>query len=90
MDEVGIDLRDHSSKTLDRSLQDRWDFVITVCDTANERCPVFPGAAKRLHWSFPDPSSAQGSEDQRLAIFRRVRDEIAQRVRDWLAGAGGG
>jgi arsenate reductase len=90
MDEVDIDLRGHTSKTLDRFLQDRWDYVITVCDSANESCPIFPGAAKRLHWSFQDPSAAPGSEEERLAVFRRVRDEIVQRVRDWLADAGRG
>ena len=85
MDEQGIDLRGHTSKTLDRFLPERWDYVITVCDSANERCPVFPGAAKRLHWSFDDPSAATGTEDERLAVFRRVRDAIADRLRGWLA-----
>src|SRR5499433_3197811 len=55
MDEAGIDLRGHTSKTLDRFLCDTWDYVITVCASANERCPLFPGAAARLHWSFDDP-----------------------------------
>jgi arsenate reductase len=84
MDEVGVDLRGHSSKTLDRLLPERWDYVITVCDRANESCPYFPGAGQRLHWSFPDPSAAQGSEEERLAVFRRVRDEIGDRIRGWL------
>jgi arsenate reductase len=84
MDELGIDIRSHTSKTLDRFLAERWDFVVTVCDSANERCPVFPGAATRLHWSFEDPSAAAGDEEQRLAVFRRVRDEIAARLRDEL------
>jgi arsenate reductase len=84
MQEKGIDLKRHSSKTLDRFLNDRWDYVITVCDSANEVCPVFQGAAARIHWSFDDPSAAKGSEDERLATFRRVRDEIASRLTTWL------
>jgi arsenate reductase len=85
MDELGIDLRGHSSKTVDRLVAEPWDYVITVCDGANERCPVFPGRTTRLHWSFEDPSAAPGSEDERLAVFRRVRDAIAARLREWVA-----
>ena len=84
MQEKGIDLKGHSSKTLDRFLNDKWDYVITVCDSANERCPVFPGAAARIHWSFDDPSATKGTEDERLATFRRVRDEINARLATWL------
>jgi arsenate reductase len=85
MAEVGVDLGGHTSKTLDRFVGDRWDWVITVCDTANEACPVFPGAARRLHWSFEDPSHAPGADDARLALFRRVRDEIRTTLTAWLA-----
>ena len=85
MDELGIDLRGHSSKTIDRLLAEPWDYVITVCDSANERCPLFPGRTTRLHWSFEDPSAAMGSEDERLAVFRQVRDAIAARLRGWVA-----
>jgi arsenate reductase len=85
MDELGIDLRGHRSKTVDTLLGERWDVVITVCDSANERCPVFPGPTTRLHWSFEDPSAATGTEDERLAVFRRVRDAIDARLRGWLA-----
>jgi len=84
MDEVGIDLRAHTSKTLDRFLDDKWDYVITVCDSANERCPPFPGATARLHWSFDDPSAATGAEEERLAAFRRVRDQIRAQLGQWL------
>lgn len=84
MEELGIDLRGHSSKTLDRFLGERWDYVITVCDSANERCPLFPGAGVRLHWSFDDPSAAQGMDEERLAAFRRVRDSIHARLVRWL------
>jgi len=85
MDELGIDLRGHRAKTVDRLLAEPWDYVITVCDSANERCPLFPGRTTRLHWSFDDPSAATGSEDERLAVFRRVRDAIMARLREWVA-----
>jgi len=84
MAESGIDLGAHTSKTLDRFLGEPWDHVITVCDSANEACPVFPGAAERLHWSFDDPSASRGTEAERLAVFRRVRDEINARIEAWL------
>jgi len=89
MEEVGVDLRSHTSKTFDRFLGEPWDYVITVCDQAAERCPVFPGRARRIHWSFEDPSAATGSETDRLAVFRRVRDAIGERLRAWLADEAG-
>jgi arsenate reductase len=85
MAELGIDLRQHTSKTVDRLVDEPWDTVITVCDAANERCPIFPGRTTRLHWSFEDPSAAEGTEEERLRVFRRIRDEIADRLRGWLA-----
>ena len=60
------------------------DYLITVCDDANERCPFVPGRHKRLHWSFEDPSRASGSDENRLATFRRVRDQIEARLADWI------
>lgn len=68
-----------------RFLQEPWDWVITVCDGANERCPVFPVATARLHWSLEDPSAAAGTEAERLAGFRRVRDGLRRRLAAWLA-----
>jgi arsenate reductase len=62
--------------------------VITVCDAAREACPVFPGPASRLHWSFQDPAAAQGSTEERLAVFRRVRDQIAGRIRSFAQTPG--
>jgi arsenate reductase (thioredoxin) len=84
MDEVAMDIRGHTSKTLDRFLGETWDYVITVCDSANERCPVFPGRVTRLHWSFDDPAAVTGTEQERLTAFRRIRDEIEDRLRRWL------
>lgn len=86
MAEVGVDLSSHTSKALDQFVDQPWDFVITVCDSANESCPVFPATAKRLHWSFPDPSRASGTDDETLAVFRRVRDAIKARLEKWLGG----
>lgn len=80
MAELGIDISQQRSKTLDRYLGEPFDKVITVCDTAAEACPVFPGAARRLHWSFEDPSKATGSEAEQLKVYRRVRDEIRSRI----------
>ena len=84
MDEIGIDISGQESKTLDRYLDEPFDYVITVCDDANEACPFFPGAANRLHWSFEDPSRVEGSEEERLAVFRSVRDTIRERIEDDL------
>ena len=86
MGEIGIDISAATrSKTLDRFVGEPWDYVITVCDSANERCPLFPGRAQRVHWSFEDPSAAPGTEAERLAVFRRVRDAIDAQLRRWLA-----
>ena len=80
MAELGIDISGQESKTLDRYLDEPFGAVITVCDQANEACPVFYGAQKRLHWSFPDPSQATGTEEEQLAVYRTVRDAIRTRI----------
>lgn len=80
MAELGIDISAQESKTLDRYVNQPFDAVITVCDQANEACPVFFGARKRLHWSFPDPSTAQGTNEQQLGVYRQVRDAIRERI----------
>lgn len=84
MAEVGVDLSGHVSKTVDALVDQRWDHVITVCDAASERCPVFPATTTRHHWSFEDPSRAEGTEEERLAVFRKIRDQIAARLQAWL------
>ncbi|MBV9596911.1 MAG: arsenate reductase ArsC [Chloroflexi bacterium] len=84
MAELGIDISGQESKTLDRYLNQPFDAVITVCDQANEACPVFFGARERLHWSFPDPSEAEGSQEQRLEVYRQVRDAIRERIEEEL------
>jgi len=80
MHELGIDIASQESKTLDQYVHKPFDAVITVCDQANEACPVFFGARERLHWSFPDPSTATGTEDEQLAVYRQVRDAIRTRI----------
>ena len=85
MEEVGISLAGHTSKTLDRFQGQPWDYVVTVCDSANERCPAFHAPTRRIHWSFDDPSRATGAEEERLEVFRKVRDELLARLRAWLA-----
>jgi len=80
MKELGIDISGHRSKSVDEFAGQSFDYVLTVCDNAKESCPIFPGHATRLHRNFDDPALAQGSEEERLAVFRRVRDEI----RDYL------
>jgi arsenate reductase len=86
MAELGIDLGGHTSKVYADVEVPAWDYLITVCDDANERCPWVPGSVQRLHWSFPDPSRATGTEEERLVVFRRVRDQIQARLGDWLRG----
>ena len=81
MDEAGISLHDGVPKHLSNFMEDPWDYVITVCDRARDACPVFPGDAERIHWGFDDPAAAVGTEEQRMRVFRRVRDEIGQRLR---------
>ncbi len=84
MAELGIDISGQSSKTLQRYLDQPFDDVITVCDTAAETCPVFPGATHRRHWSFEDPSKATGSQEAQLAVYRHVRDQIRAKIEEEL------
>jgi arsenate reductase len=81
MREIGIDISAHRSKSVDEFLDQRFDYVITVCDNANQQCPMFPGKAERIHWSIPDPAEVTGNEETRLAAFRRARDELRERLR---------
>lgn len=80
MNELDIDISGQSSKTLDQYLHETFDKVITVCDSAAEACPFFPGAQQQLHWSFPDPSKATGTEEEQLTVYRQVRDAIRARI----------
>lgn len=80
MQEIGIDISDHRSKSVDEFLDQDLDYVVTVCDHAKEACPFFPGGRKALHKGFQDPASVTGTDEEKLSLFRCVRDEI----RDWV------
>lgn len=83
--EIGIDISGHRSKSVEEFVGQPLDLVITVCDNAKESCPVFPGRTLRLHWPFEDPAHVKGTEEERKAAFRKVRDQIRQRIRAFLA-----
>lgn len=86
MQEVGMDLSDHKSKHLDEYKgKINFDYLITVCGNADERCPYFPGMGERLHWPFEDPAAFEGPEDEKLNLFRKVRDQIKTKIQEWLA-----
>jgi arsenate reductase len=84
--EVGIDISGHRSKSVDEFAGQDFDYVITVCDNAKESCPVFPVKTKRIHWSIEDPAAAQGSQEEILKAFRRVRDELRARLQAFARG----
>lgn len=85
MQKRGIDISGQRSKHLSEYLNQPFDFVITVCDQAAETCPIFPGKAQRIHWSFPDPAATQGSDEEILAAFERVRDALEAKFSVWAA-----
>ncbi len=86
MREVGIDISGHRSKSVDEFAGQDFDYVITVCDNAKQSCPFFPAKTKRIHWSIEDPAAVQGSEEERLAAFRRIRDELRAQLQTFAEG----
>lgn len=86
MSEIGIDISGHTSNNLSEYIREQFDYVITVCDNAAKRCPVFPGESVLLHWPFDDPATASGSNEDIIAEFRQIRDMIGVKVKEWLAG----
>ncbi|MGH9932848.1 MAG: arsenate reductase ArsC, partial [Pyrinomonadaceae bacterium] len=84
MREIGIDISGHRSKSIDEYTGQPFDFVITVCDNAKQNCPIFPGAARRIHWSIEDPAAVHGAEQTRLAAFRAARDDLRERSRKFI------
>jgi arsenate reductase (thioredoxin) len=84
MKELGIDISRHRSKSVNEFEGQSFDYVVTVCDNARDNCPVFPAGTERIHWSFEDPASVQGTEEERLAAFRRIRDQIHDNVKAFL------
>lgn len=89
MRERGIDIRHQRSKHMSEFADQAFDYVITVCDAAAERCPIFPGPARRVHWSIPDPAAGAGGQRSRLTEFRRVREDIEKSLREWLVARAG-
>ena len=84
MKELDIDITTNTSKSLDQFRDESFDLVVTVCDNAKESCPVFPATKETLHWPFDDPADATGTDEERAAIFRRVRDEIKEKIQTFL------
>jgi arsenate reductase len=84
MKEIGIDISDHRSKSVNEFDGQPFNFVVTVCDNARDNCPIFPATTERLHWSFEDPATVQGTEEERLAAFRRIRELIHARVKNFF------
>jgi len=85
MKELGIDISNHRSKSVDEFSGQAFDYVVTVCDNARDNCPVFPARTERIHWSLEDPAAVEGSETERLSAFRRIRDQIHARVRAFVS-----
>jgi arsenate reductase len=88
MNEIGIDISTQRSKSVDEFLTQEFDYVITVCDNANERCPIFPGAPNRIHWSVEDPAAVAGDEETQLAAFRAARKELQRRLEEFAKNEG--
>ena len=84
MKDVGIDISHHKSEDVDSYIGKKFDYVITVCDNAKEKCPIFPGETIRIHWSFKDPADATGTEDEILNVFKYVRDQIKSKLLEFL------
>ena len=80
MREIGIDISDQRSKSVDEFRGQPFDYVITVCDNANEHCPIFSGPSRRIHWSLADPAAIEGNDEQILSAFRHARDELSERL----------
>lgn len=89
MREVGIDISGQRSKSIDEFAGKEFEYVITVCDNANQQCPMFPGKTERIHWSIEDPAAAVGNEEERLKVFGRIRDELREKLRKFVATEAG-
>jgi arsenate reductase len=84
MREIRIDISGHRSKSADEFTGQQFHYIITVCDNARDACPAFPGDAQRLHWPFEDPAAVEGTEQQRLDAFRKVRDQIRTQIQEFM------
>jgi arsenate reductase len=90
MREIGIDISSHRSKSIDEFTGQPFAYVITVCDNAKQQCPMFPGPARRIHWSIKDPAVVEGDNETRLAAFRVARDELRERLSGFVTDAQAG
>ena len=88
MVEVGVDISRHRSRSAMEFISQQFDYVITVCDNVNQTCPIFPGKYEKIHWDLKDPAEAQGSEAERIVVFRAMRDEIRQKIEEWIKNGG--
>jgi len=84
MSEIGIDISHHRSKSAMEFIGQKFNYVITVCDNARQTCPVFPGEYEKIHWDIEDPAEARGNEEERLSIFRKIRDKIKENILSFL------
>ncbi len=84
MEEIGIDISGQTSKSVEEFVNEAFDYIITLCDHAAMACPMFPGAGKRIHWSFEDPAAVIGTIEERMAAFRKIRDAIKAKLEDFL------
>ncbi len=87
MEEIGIDISQQTSKSMDQFVNEKFDYVVTLCDDAAKFCLTLSGQGKRLHWPFEDPASAIGTIEEKLAVFRRIRDGIKRKIEDLLKSA---
>ncbi|MEW5807516.1 MAG: arsenate reductase ArsC [Acidobacteriota bacterium] len=85
---IGIDISNHRSKSIREFLGQTFDFVITLCDSVKESCPVFPGQYRDIHWSLTDPSDAVGTDEEMLSVFAEIRDELRRRILNFIEGSG--
>ncbi len=85
MEEIGVDISGHNSKSVNKFLNQEFDYIITVCNQANETCPIFPGRTKSIHWDLKDPAQAEGSEEEKLKTFRQIRKELMSRIEDFIS-----
>jgi arsenate reductase (thioredoxin) len=85
MKELGIDISGQRSKSVNEFEGQHFDYVVTVCDNARDTCPVFPAHAERIHWSLEDPATVEGREEEKLAAFRRIRDQLRDRIKSFFA-----
>jgi arsenate reductase len=88
MKEIGIDISNSRSKSIDEFLTQPFDYVITVCDNANQHCPIFAGASRRIHWSIEDPAAVVGDDEIRLEAFRQARNELRERLQKFVEDQG--